>query len=547
MLITLDIETNTSHDNIWVVVTQDVETGEMLEHYSAATLAPLISQASGVIGHNIVGFDAPVLLKQWNLHIPTPKQRDTLVMSRLYNPSLEGGHSLDSWGKRFGDHKIDFHDYDGGLSDEMVEYCRQDVALTTRLYKHLTDTLKREGFSQQCVDLEEKVAIITAQQERNGFMLDVEQATLLWQDITHKMRQITEQLQKVFPPIVEERWSEKTGKRLKDKVTEFNVGSRKQIAERLEGVGVKFKQKTEKGAIIVNEKVLEGIDVPEAKTIYEYLLLQKRAAQIDSWLTHEKDGRVHGRVITNGAVTGRMTHHSPNLAQVPSVSAPYGRECRSFWAVPEGHKLIGCDASGLELRMLAHYMRDERYTNEILSGDIHTANMKAAGLTDRNQAKTFIYAFLYGAGAAKIGQIVGGGYREGQQLIDSFLRNTPALAKLREKVATHSAGGTLPGLDGRRLRVRSEHAALNTLLQGAGAVVMKQALVLLSESLNQYNIPHKLVANVHDEFQIEVPENFADVVGKAAVRAIRNAGDVLDLRCPLDAEYNVGNNWAETH
>ena len=547
MLITLDIETNTSHDNIWVVVTQDVETGEMLEHYSAATLAPLISQASGVIGHNLVGFDAPVLLKQWKLHIPTPKQRDTLVMSRLYNPSLEGGHSLDSWGKRFGDHKIDFHDYDGGLSDEMVEYCRQDVALTTRLYKHLTDTLKREGFSQQCVDLEEKVAIITAQQERNGFKLDVEQATLLWQDITHKMRQITEQLQKVFPPIVEERWSEKTGKRLKDKVTEFNVGSRKQIAERLVGVGVKFKQKTEKGAVIVNEKVLEGIDIPEAKTIYEYLMLQKRAAQIDSWLTHEKDGRVHGRVITNGAVTGRMTHHSPNLAQVPSVSAPYGKECRSFWCVPEGHKLIGCDASGLELRMLAHYMRDERYTNEILSGDIHTANMKAAGLTDRNQAKTFIYAFLYGAGAAKIGQIVGGGYREGQQLIDSFLRNTPALAKLREKVATHSAGGTLPGLDGRRLRVRSEHAALNTLLQGAGAVVMKQALVLLSESLNQYDIPHKLVANVHDEFQIEVPENFADVVGKAAVRAIRNAGDVLDLRCPLDAEYNVGNNWAETH
>jgi DNA polymerase I len=547
MLITLDIETNTSHDNIWIVVTQDVETGEMLEHYSAETLEPLLRDSEGVIGHNIIGFDAPVLEKQWSLQIPKEKLKDTLVLSRLWSPSLEGGHSLDSWGKRFGDHKIDFDDYDGGLSDEMVEYCRQDVTLTTRLYKHLTDTLKREGFSQQCVDLEEKVAIITAQQERNGFKLDVEQATLLWQDITHKMRQITEQLQKVFPPIVEERWSEKTGKRLKDKVTEFNVGSRKQIAERLEGVGVKFKLQTEKGAIIVNEKVLEGIDIPEAKMIYEYLMLQKRAAQIDSWLTHEKDGRVHGRVITNGAVTGRMTHHSPNMAQVPSVSAPYGKECRSFWCVPEGYKLIGCDASGLELRMLAHYMRDERYTNEILSGDIHTANMKAAGLTDRNQAKTFIYAFLYGAGAAKIGQIVGGGYREGQQLIDSFLRNTPALAKLRERVATHSAGGTLPGLDGRRLRVRSEHAALNTLLQGAGAVVMKQALVLLSESLQKYDIPHKLVANVHDEFQIEVPENFADVVGKAAVRAIRNAGEVLDLRCPLDAEYNVGNNWAETH
>jgi DNA polymerase I-like protein with 3'-5' exonuclease and polymerase domains len=511
------------------------------------TLEPLLLNCKGVIGHNIIGFDAPVLERVWGIHIPVDILIDTLVLSRLYNPSLEGGHSLDSWGKRFGDPKIDFDDYDGGLTPEMVDYCIQDVALTTRLYKHLTDSLKREEFSEQCVDLERKVAIITAQQERNGFMLDVEQATLLWQDITHKMRTITAELQKVFPPIVEERWSEKTGKRLKDKVTEFNVGSRKQIAERLEGVGVKFKLQTEKGAIIVNEKVLEGIDIPEAKMIYEYLMLQKRAAQIDSWLTHEKDGRVHGRVITNGAVTGRMTHHSPNLAQVPSVSAPYGRECRSFWRVPEGHKLVGCDASGLELRMLAHYMRDERYTNEILSGDIHTANMKAAGLTDRNQAKTFIYAFLYGAGAAKIGQIVGGGYREGQQLIDSFLRNTPALAKLREKVAKHATAGTLPALDGRRLRVRSEHAALNTLLQGAGAIVMKQALVLLADRLSTYDIPHKLVANVHDEFQIEVPENFADVVGKAAVRAIKNAGDVLDLRCPLDAEYNVGNNWAETH
>jgi DNA polymerase-1 len=547
MLITLDIETNTSHDTIWVAVTQDVETGEMLEHYSAETLEPLLRDSECVIGHNIIGFDAPVLEKQWSLQIPKEKLKDTLVLSRLWNPSLEGGHSLDSWGKRFGDHKIDFHDYDGGLSDEMVEYCRQDVALTTRLYKHLTNTLNLEEFKPQCVDLEEKVYIITAQQERNGFMLDVEAATTLWQDITHKMRTITAELQKVFPPIVEERWSEKTGKRLKDKVTEFNVGSRKQIAERLEGVGVKFKIQTEKGAVIVNEKVLEGIDIPEAKMIYEYLMLQKRASQIDSWLTHEKDGRVHGRVITNGAVTGRMTHHSPNMAQVPSVSAPYGRECRSFWIVPEHHKLVGCDASGLELRMLAHYMRDEKYTNEILSGDIHTANMKAAGLTDRNQAKTFIYAFLYGAGPAKIGQIVGGGYKEGQKLTDSFLRNTPALARLRERVSKFSAGGTLPGLDGRRIRVRSEHAALNTLLQGAGAIVMKQALVLMAESLDTYAIPYKLVANVHDEFQIEVPENFADVVGKAAVRAIKNAGEVLDLRCPLDAEYNVGNNWAETH
>ena len=547
IMITLDIETNLSHDTIWVVVTQDVETGNLMTHTAPDTLEPVLRDSKAVIGHNIIGFDAPVLEKVWNLVIPANKLKDTLAMSRLWNPSLEGGHSLDAWGKRFGDHKIEFSDYDGGLTPEMIDYCKQDVVLTTRLYKHLTTTLEQEGFSQQCVDLEEKVYIITAQQERNGFMLDVEQATMLWQSVTHRMRQITEMLQEVFPPIVEERWSEKTGKRLKDKVTEFNVGSRKQIAERLQSVGVKFKKKTDKGAIIVNEKVLEGIDIHEAKVIHEYLMLQKRAAQIDSWLSFEKEGRVHGRVITNGAVTGRMTHHSPNMAQIPSVTAPYGKECRSFWCVPENHKLVGIDASGLELRMLAHYMQDPAYTEQILSGDIHTYNMKAAGLTNRNQSKTFIYAFLYGAGAAKIGQIVGGGYKEGEVLIESFLRNTPALDKLRKRVAYFSEGGTLPALDGRRLRVRSEHAALNTLLQGAGAIVVKQALVLLAESLEKYKIPYKLVANVHDEFQIEVPENFAVTVGKAAVRAIRNAGEVLEMRCPLDGEYKIGNNWAETH
>ena len=129
----------------------------------------------------------------------------------------------------------------------------------------------------------------------------------------------------------------------------------------------------------------------------------------------------------------------------------------------------------------------------------------------------------------------------------AFLRNTPALAKLRDKVARIAEAGVLPALDGRKLRVRSQHAALNTLLQGAGAIVMKQALVLLDNSLQKYDIPYKLVANVHDEFQIEVPENFADAVGKSAVRSLRATGSVLSLRCPLDAEYKVGNNWAETH
>jgi len=197
--------------------------------------------------------------------------------------------------------------------------------------------------------------------------------------------------------------------------------------------------------------------------------------------------------------------------------------------------------------MLAHYMDDNNYTKEILEGDIHTANMQAAGLTDRDQAKTFIYAFLYGAGPAKIGQIVGGGEPEGRRLIDSFLKNTPALQKLKDKVSRLAEKEWLPGLDGRRLIVRSQHAALNTLLQGAGAIVMKQALIMLNRKLIHANMDARFVANVHDEWQIETTEQDAETVGHFAVQSIRQAGIRLNLRCPLDGEFKVGLNWAATH
>jgi len=331
-------------------------------------------------------------------------------------------------------------------------------------------------------------------------------------------------------------------------VTPFNPGSRQQIAERLAGLGVTFTEETEKGSTIINEKVLDGIDLPEAKLIARYLMLQKRISQVSSWFDVVKeDGRVHGRVITNGAVTGRMTHISPNMAQVPNSGSEYGAECRELWTVDTGNKLVGIDASGLELRMLAHYMKDVKYIDEILNGDIHSTNQKAAGLESRNIAKTFIYAFLYGAGAAKIGSIIGGAEDEGRELIERFLINTPALRKLKRTVKGLAKKGYLPGLDGRHLLVRSEHSALNTLLQGAGAILMKKSLVILNNKLKCGIIDAKFCANVHDEWQVEVPEEDAERVGKMAVEAIEEAGVALGLRCPVTGEYHVGNNWKETH
>ena len=545
MEIVLDIETSLAHDTIWMAATCNIQTMETAVFTDAASLSEVVQQATTIIGHNLIGFDLPVLRNVWGVVIDPRIVIDTLVLSRLYNPSLDGGHSLRAWGKRIGkEEKGEFTDFDGGLTDEMIAYCVQDTVVNVYVYKHLVKLLSDDGFSEHSIDLEHDVALYTKEQEDNGFMLDFDMACNISCEHSERMADIEDQMQQVFPPIVTERWSEKTGKRLKDSVEVFNVGSRQQIAKRLETKGVKWKQRTEKGAVVVNEKTLASLThIPEAALVLEYLTLQKRLGMVNSWLdAYQSDGRVHGRVNTCGAVTGRMTHSNPNMAQIPSESIY--REC---WTVPDGSVLVGIDASGLELRMLAHYMQDDAYTHEILNGDIHTANQQAAGLETRNQAKTFIYAFLYGAGDEKIGSIVGGNRNTGAMLKKRFLENTPSLLRLRKNVAQHAATGKVPGLDGRIVRVRSEHSALNTLLQSAGAIVMKQALVLATERLRQNNVPYRLVAQVHDEFQVEVPEGFEQAVGYTFRNAIRRAGEVFDLRCPLDGKFKVGSSWAETH
>jgi len=542
----IDVETDGLDATlIWCAVTKDIDTNEVNTWKEATGLRQYINEQDLLIGHNIIGFDLPVLNRLWNLNTESNPLRDTLIMSRLLNPVLEKGHSLDSWGERLGLKKGDFNDFGGGLSEDMVAYCIQDVEISHSLFTHLDAGLLDWGKS---VDLEHEVAMVVKKQEQNGFKLDVPKCMVMLANWQQTLMDIEEELQQVFQPITTQRFSDKTGKQLKDKVEVFNPGSRKQIAERLMSLGWKPRKQTEKGSVIVDEKVLQTVRIPQAKPILRYLLLQKRVAQVKSWVENVSDrGRVHCQVRTNGAITGRMTHSKPNLAQVPRVGSEYGEECRSVWIVDEGNVLLGADASGLELRMLAHYMDDPVYTREILEGDIHTANMKAAGLTDRDQAKTFIYAFLYGAGSAKIGQIVAGGEREGKRLIDSFLKNTPALQKLRDKVSRLAEKGWLPGLDGRRLIVRSQHAALNTLLQGAGAVIMKQALIILNRKLIHANMDARFVANVHDEWQIETTEQDAETVGHFAVQSIRQAGIRLKLRCPLDGEFKVGLNWAATH
>jgi DNA polymerase I-like protein with 3'-5' exonuclease and polymerase domains len=466
----------------------------------------------------------------------------------------------------------------------MVKYCQQDVRVTKALYEHLN-----EQEDTASAEIEHKTADIIREQTDNGMILNEKRAYELLAEMKEKVLDIEDEVHKRFEPLPvwiplvhpEEKMHNKDGsisKRYQAQIDkgshfaeggnwgyyaypEFNLGSRQQIAKYLQHFGWKPKAFTDKGNVIVDEKVLKTVNIPEAKLILDYLTLTKRIAMVKSWVEaiDDKTGRVHGKVNSCGAVTGRMTHSKPNCAQVPAskydkdgnvlwgFDGGYGADCRDLWTVPDGYSLVGIDASGLELRMLAHYMDDYHYTQELLNGDIHTANQKSAGLKTRDQAKTFIYAFLYGAGDVKIGQVAGGGAKRGRILKKNFLDNTPALRELRRNVQHKCKQGWVRGLDGRKLHIRSEHSALNTLLQSAGAVIMKKALVLLDEYAKKYKIDYKFVLNVHDEFQCEVREDQADFFGGLAVGSIVQAGKSFNLNCPLDGEYKVGKSWQQTH
>ena len=469
---------------------------------------------------------------------------------------IEGGHSLKNWGTKLGQNKIHFEQFDY-FSEDMLTYCRNDVELTERLYKFLINKTKDFGMS---IELEHKVAQIIQKQHERGFKINVVEAYELQSKFQEDMNDLTTKVRQTFPPIkIEEEFIPKSNNKArgyvkgvpftKVKYKEFNLGSRQQIAERLMLLGWKPKKKTDKGHVIVDEKVLSQIhNIPEAKLINRYLMLQKRIAQVNSWIEAIKeDGRVHGKVITNGTITGRMSHQSPNMAQIPAVYSPYGKECRALWTVNKGYKLVGVDASGLELRMLAHYMNDKDYIYEVVNGDIHRANQAAAGLESRDKAKTFIYAFIYGAGSKKIGSIIGGSERDGERAKEKFLRATPSLRSLREKVERVAQRRWVRGLDQRKIIIRHPHAALNTLLQGAGAIVMKCALTLLDNYVINKRIKAFPVVNVHDEFQYEVEESKAEEFGILAVQSIIDAGKQLNVRCPLNGKYKIGNNWSETH
>tara|TARA_R110002020_G_scaffold44978_4_gene129102 strand:+ start:2309 stop:4009 length:1701 start_codon:yes stop_codon:yes gene_type:complete len=550
----IDIETNgllntldksNEVSKIFCIVTKDLSTGEIVTYTQEECYTNFKPSPNTIfIGHNILSYDLRVLAKILNYRHPASKCIDTLILSQLFNPIREKGNSLAAWGERLGFPKMPSPNFEY-YTEEMLEYCINDVQLTAKLYEHLLIN-EKEKFSDESIRREHIFRYYMDQQERNGFYFDLPFATTFLARLTDESIDIEHKLQEIFPPEIIQ---------LKTKTKEkpFNPASRKQIAERLMEKGWKPTLKTEKGNIIVNEDVLAKVKgIPESESILKYLLLQKRASQVKSWIKfcNPNTFRVHGRIKTLGTVSTRCSHLDPNIAQTPATYSPYGEECRTCWTIPDSNNytLLGCDASQLELRVLAHYMKDKKYIHQILHGDIHTTNQQMAGLETRDQAKTFIYALIYGAGAAKIGYIMNKSAKHGQATKNKFLQNVPALSSLLEKVHTAADNtGKVRGLDGRYFHVRSLHSSLNVLIQGGGAIICKEWLIQIMKEVITEKLDAKPVANIHDEIQFEVLKEDAEKLGEITKTCMKRVEKILGLDCPLDSAYKIGTTWAMTH
>lgn len=297
---------------------------------------------------------------------------------------------------------------------------------------------------------------------------------------------------------------------------------------------------------------LDKMEEFPGKTLAKWYTLNHRTSQMIGLLKLvREDGRIEADANTCGTNTRRFRHSG--LVNIPRPKSPYGAPMRMVFTVPEGFRMVGCDASGLEVRMLCHYMQDDEYTDVLLNGDIHNYNMEILGIDDRDKTKTFFYAFLYGAGFTKLGAIIGGGMKEGKELYDTFLAGLPKLESLITRVKYKAKNsGYFVALDGGRLYMRRDdnghimdHKALNTLLQGAGAVVMKQAALFAEDMVSWADA--NMVINMHDEYQYEVAESQSDDVAEQLEESIRIAGRYMGLNVPLDAEAKIGRNWSETH
>jgi DNA polymerase I-like protein with 3'-5' exonuclease and polymerase domains len=593
MRLLFDIETNglprKGLTHIHCVVIKDLDTGQVFRYNdtgsaeSVTTGITVLECATELIGHNIVGFDIPVIQDLYPFFQPRGKIYDTLILSRMFFPDilsrdfrkkpigmpskLFGRHSLESWGYRLGNYKGEFSkttDW-SEWSKEMEDYCEQDVHVCMDLFQLFSDKLNT---CKDSIQLEHDLAAIMAKQETSGWPFDVKKAQQLESVLRTEMDQLADQMRATFPYVdgglMTPKRPNSTRGYIKDapftKLKEFNPTSRDHIGWAfMTWRNWKPEVFTDTGRPKIDEGILQSIGTSEAETFGRILELQKALGQLsdgaNAWLKMvTKDGRIHHtcQLATN---TGRNAHSHPNLGQTSSDP-----RCRELFGPGKGMRQVGADASGLELRMLGHYLAyydGGAFADVVVNGDIHQQNADRVGCS-RKDVKTLTYAFIYGASDRKIGVSLDKSLDDrkasdlGKKIRQKFLEAIPGLDQLLAAVAKRSDSDVLRALDGRPIRLQGKkHAALNYLLQSAGAIVCKRWNVIAYEQMENlgYNwgIDYQWLGWIHDEIQLAVQPHLVNDAKFQLEWSIVQAGEYYNLRVPLASEAKEGANWSECH
>lgn len=590
----LDIEADNllmEATKIWVVVCTEMETNATYSFFESDKdkLQELLDKHQTIVGHNILMYDFPVLNRLWGITVDPKKIFDTLIVSRLLLPDRPGGHSLAAWGERLGYPKTDHTDF-SKYSEEMRKYCINDVSVTLKLYERIKENLTKLNKSiYKAVELEHEFAEIISRQIRSGFKLNVDKTEALYMGLAEEKTAILNTLSQILPPVkdlshyktvvkkkqlLSENSTSYIYRTAKGKIctrefefTPMNPTSRQQISSHLIDRGWFPTVFTETGLPKVDESILATIDLPEAKLLSRLFKIQKDMGMIkdgeNGWLKciNQKTGRVHGDVRTNACNTGRCSHSRPNVAQVSK-----DKRMREVWEAATDYCLVGVDASGLELRMLGHYLfkyDKGAFAFEVIQGDIHTFNQEAMGLLQRNSAKTAIYALIYGAGDAKLGTVY---HKDREEYISDEFKLKKSGKAVRGRIednitgysellvnikAVYSQRGYLVGIDGRPLHPRSDYSALNLLIQSSGAIICKQWVVfwdkLIKEAGYSYDIDYRWVASIHDEQICECKKNISEHIKTLASEAMKLTEKELKCKVELDVEGKIGKNWYEVH
>ena len=590
----IDIETDSLDATIiWCMCYRNVGTGETGEAKTIDEVRDFFTHTRGslYVGHNILKFDAPTLVRLAGVTLSVSNCIDTLVLSTLYSPSLSGGHSLGAWGLVLGREKIEFNDF-SRLTDEMVTYCHRDVEITTELFIKLMKVLAKIKFTERSIWIQHRLTVLLDRQHRNGFYFDGRRAVDFYRMLRSREEQLQDDIRRAFPPERVEiatramftKGGAPTAIYLKDQGryslerddavgrytafedVEFNIGSPKQRIDKLIELGWEPQEFTEKGnpkpfdkgkLSPSLEKFLVDRPVPEVELIAKWMIINGRANMVNNWLEawNETDSCIHGTLFV--ADTLRLRHQKPNTANIPGVRLDrdnhpvrgeqgyFTYEARDLWTARPGRVLVGTDASGLELRMLAHYINRADFTKQVVEGDPHQFNADLVGIT-RSEAKPLIYAIQYGAQDKKVAKMLGVSISEGGRIRTMFLELL-GLKDVMDAAIKEQQNGRVELIDGSKVICPSPHAALNYKLQGSGARVMGLAAILLEQDIRREGLDSLKVGDIHDEWQYDVDPSDAERHAQLSVQAIRRAGELLKLNVPLDGEAKQGRTWAETH